>query len=82
MTIAKVEQKFRKYNPQLTVVKVTKMVLVCLVCAVYDISNGVNEMDSLYKYNILTGHICHFNPLEHRLLSKIVLRWGKEFYSL
>ena len=82
MTIEKVENVFRKYNPQLTVIKVTKVVYLYFVCAVYDVSNGMQEMNSLYKYNIITGQICHFNPLEHQLLSLVGIKWGRVLYNI
>ena len=77
MTMTKLKKIFNRYNPKLTIINARKAVFSCYVCAVYNVSNGEREMDSLYRYNIITNRVCHFNPIEHPILFQLGIAFAK-----
>lgn len=79
--ITKIDDKFSKYNPKLTVIRVIQYGCIYLVIAVYNVSNGFKEMDPLYLYNGLTGRITGYCPTANLRQFGRIQRWGKVIYT-
>jgi hypothetical protein len=80
-TVTKIVDKFSKYNPKLTVIRVVRYGFIYLVIATYNVSNGFKEMDPLYLYNDLTGSITGYCPTANLRQFGRIQRWGKVIYT-
>ena len=77
----KIISLMKKYNPNLTVLKITRYGWIYLIIAVFDVSNGLHEMDPFYMYHPLTNRICGFCPTSNLRLCGRIQNHGKIIYQ-
>ena len=78
--IAKMIADFKKYNPRLTVIKVIRYRWRYIVIAVFDVKNGLREMNPFYLYNPVCGHIRGYCPTENIRRFGRFMKLGKVIY--
>lgn len=79
--VTKITDRFRKYNPKLTVIKVIRYGCIYLVMAVYDVTQGFMEMDPFYTFCPLTGRIRGICPTANLGRFSRMQRYGKVIYE-
>ncbi len=78
--VSRIIERMKQYNPDLTVIKIVRYGCSYLVLAVYDLANGICEMDPFYLYYPLTKRIRGFCPTSNVWLFGRFLKHGKVIY--